>query len=168
MGGKVKMKLTLPKSLVPAVIPVLIAVALCAGGSGAFAQTCPSAAPTCTGAGTVSATNFGCTEVSTDSSGGVKTELLSLSMSSASGGSGTFAAEASSNRNDPTSTTTFKQQSLSGTYCISSDNVSGVFTPTGAPSTSCWLVFVLDNSQTEARLISTEEQKADAVVCRKQ
>lgn len=158
------MKTRLPRLLLPAFALSLILPALSPAGGVANGATCPSPAPTCSTSGTFSGGNFNCTDVATNSSGGVRVGLLVLSISAAASGSGTFSGELTQNRNDSTITTTFSQQAVSGTYCINSDDVTGVVTP----SMGCALVFALDSGATEMRLIDSGEQKAEATVCRKQ
>jgi hypothetical protein len=99
-----------------------------------------------------------------NSNGVVKVSLLVLTLNASTGGSGTFSGELNQNSNDGTQTTTFSTQSATGNYCINSDNITGVVTPGGA----CPLVFALDDGGAEIRLINSADQKAEAVVCRKQ
>jgi hypothetical protein len=156
----------LPSLLLPAfALSLMLATLLAAGSGGARAGTCASPAPTCTSSGTFpSGGNFRCTQVQTDSNGVVKVGLLLLTIS-ASTGTGTFTGEIIQNSNDANQTTTFGKQAVSGNYCINTDN-TGVIIP--ADVTACALVFALDNSGSEMRVIESGEQKAATLVCRKE
>lgn len=131
-------------------------------------NTCPSPLPTCTSSGLLSdfaAGTYACTGVKTNSDGQTKTSLLIIT----SNGAGSLTGKQAQNTNAPDPSTYKDFSAISATYCVNTDD-TGYLTPGG--NSGCPIAFVLDNGgagpRTEARLIDSTENTAEAVVCKKQ
>lgn len=139
-------------------------------GSALAQEVCPNPLPTCTSSGLLSdlaAASYACTGVKTGSDGTTKTEILLLT----SNGTGGVIGKQAQNKNstDPSTYSDFSPIPAGTTYCVNSDD-TGYITPTAG--NGCPIAFVIDNggagSKTEVRLISTQENKAETIVCKKQ
>jgi hypothetical protein len=123
--------------------------------------TCPSPLPTCdTTTVTYNNLKFGCTEVTTNSAGNVKTAILRLFLSS----DGTATATIAQNGNQ-SGTTTFQDFTMQTglTYCVNNDTKTGyIFLPAAE---GCPIPFLVDNGLTELRFIESEENRASAGTC---
>ncbi len=130
-----------------------------------FAPVCPSPLPTCSSSGPLSdlpAGSYACTGVTTRSDGIVKGEIVLVT----SDGAGNISGKSAQNKNDSVGTTFKDFSQISSTYCVNTDD-TGYITPSPT-SNGCPLAFVIDSGRTEARLLSTEENQAQVLACKKQ
>ncbi len=147
-------------AIAPAV--VLTLATLMASRTEVGATNCPSPAPTCSSAGSLTdlSGTYGCTEVSTDSTGTVSVQLLKLDAD----GAGNITGKSASNSNAAGNTfSDFSALAAGATYCLNSDDTGYIF-PTG----DCPLALVIDDFLGEVRLIKTAENFAGAMTCRAQ
>jgi hypothetical protein len=162
------MKKTLLKNITMSITAASILTLLCVHGS-AFAETCPNPLPNCTSSGPLAdlSGKFACTGVKTGSDGIVRTELLLLNVNGGGGLSGTQAQN--QNSTDPSTYSDFAPIPSGTIYCVNTDD-SGYITPPAG--NGCPLAFVIDNGgagvRTEVRLLSTQQNRAEAIVCKKQ
>ena len=148
------------------VISLMVAAAILLASqiAGAVAgPTCPSPAPICTSIGTLSdfpSGIYGCTLITTNSAGGVRVQLLSIT----SDGAGNISGQVASNNNNPSGTTfsTFTALTTGATYCLNTDDTGYIFLAGGG----CPLALAIDFFQEEVRLIDTTENQAGAMTCR--
>ena len=131
----------------------------------AAGPTCPSPAPSCTTSGTLSnfySGTYGCTLITTNSTGGVQVQLLTIT----SDGAGNISGQAAVNNNNPSGTTFsgFTALTTGATYCLNTDNTGYIFLAGGG----CPLALVIDYYSEEVRLIDTTENQAGAMTCRTQ
>ena len=150
-----------------------LAVLVAAGiGPAAASEVCPSTLPSCgsTGNASLLSGSFACVGGGATSGGGEKSTLVLVTFSPGASGAGTFTGESADNSNNGTSGTyddfTASGQTLSGSYCINADNVTGYLLP-GAGN-GCPVAFGLTSGQTLLRLLDTSEGKEGSLVCRHQ
>jgi hypothetical protein len=96
-------RILVPVVLAVASLPLVMSVGRCRANAQS-SPTCPSPLPNCTTSGTLFDAKFGCTQVTTNSAGNVKTSILRLSMTNA----GTATAQVAENGNDSGTTMTFQ------------------------------------------------------------
>jgi hypothetical protein len=147
-------------AIVPAL--ALLIVAFTTPRTGVSAATCPSATPSCTTSGTLSDFDgtFGCTLVSTASTGTVTVQLLKLVADGAGNVSG---AVVSNSNGSGTTFTDFTALTEGATYCLNTDDTGYIILASGCP-----LALVVDDALGEVRLIDTTENTAGAMTCRLQ
>lgn len=128
------------------------------------AETCPSPAPSCSSAGTLSDFEgiFGCTVVNTESTGEVKVDVLKLDAD----GAGNISGSVVSNSNGAGSTFVDFSAISGATYCLNTDDTGYVFGL--SPLTACPLALIVDDALGEVRLIKSSENTAGAITCRLQ
>lgn len=149
------------------VISLMAATAMLLASQIAGAATspaCPSPAPSCSSTGTL--TDFlglyGCTLVTTNSTGGVQVQLLTIDAD----GAGNISGQMASNNNSPSGTTfsAFTALAEGATYCLNTDDTGYIFLAGGG----CPLALAIDDLLSEVRLIDTTENQAGAMTCRAQ
>jgi len=150
------------------VISLMVAAAILLApqiAGAAAGPTCPNPAPTCTSSGTLSnflAGTYGCTLITTNSTGGVQVQLLMIT----SDGAGNISGQVATNNNNPSGTTFsgFTALATGATYCLNTNDSGYIFLAGGG----CPLALAIDFFQEEVRLIDTTENQSGAMTCRVQ
>ena len=148
-----------------------LAVLAAAGiGPAAASEVCPNPLPNCASAGNASLLSgtFACVSGGANGDGSQKSGVFLLTFTPVGSGTGNLAGEGANNSNSGTSGTytDFTANTITGTYCIKADNVTGYLLP--AAGNGCPLAFGLTSGQTLLRLIDTAETRENSVVCRHQ
>ncbi len=153
-----------------AIAGLLAALAAAGIGPAAASEVCPSPLPNCATAGNASllSGSFACVGGEADSDGSQKSLLPLLTFTPVGSGTGNLTGEAANNSNNGTSGTysDFTANTITGTYCINADNITGYLLP--GPGNGCPIAFGLTSGHTLLRLIDTTETKETAIVCRHQ
>jgi len=146
-------------------LPLMLSLAFLFGyGTQAKAVTCPSPTPSCSTGGNPGDLigTFGCTLVSTSSSGQITVSLLQIG---ADGNSNIndFAVVTNSNSGSGNTFVDWNTKSGTGTYCLNTDLTGYIFPPASAGI--CPFAIFVDISGFEIRLLDSTQNNAGAAVC---
>lgn len=139
-------------------ILLVIATAVLASVGAEVNAACPT--PTCATSGDESLLDgtFGCTLVSTASSGLVTVSVIQLNFD---GLGDVSSAIQTTNKNAASGTTFVPWTSLgAGTYCINTDQTGYIF-----PATGCPMAYIVDTALTEIRTLDSTQNLASTAVC---
>ena len=117
--------------------------------------------------------SYSCTLVGLDGSGFPKVGLVVVTLTSTGDGTGTTSGFQAQNTNNPNSSPTFKDfTSLSGTYCINSDNTTGYLNPGSTNANSCPVAIAFSSvdgvTDAQFRTVDSTENRVSFTVCRAQ
>jgi hypothetical protein len=144
-------------------LSLALTLAMLTGLSVQAKATCPSPPPACSGSnpGAFFGT-FGCTLVSTSSSGQVN---VSLAQIVADGNSNIIQFTTATNNNNGSGTTfvSWASQGTNGTNCVNDDMTGYIFPPASAGI--CPFAMFIDISGLEVRLLDSTQNNAGTAVC---
>lgn len=147
-------------------IPLMLVLAVMCGSVAQVNATCPTVS--CASGGTNNSdicddnsdasTTYGCTIVTTSSTGTVQTAVAYLTFD-CSGGVSAY-HQASNNNGSGTTFSNWASKGTTGTYCLNSDDTGYITPPSGCP-----YAIMLDAYASELRMLDTTPNTAGAGVC---
>jgi len=153
-----------------AIVGFLAVLAAAGIGPATASSVCPSPLPNCSSAGNASllSGSFACVDGAAQSDGSQESDVVLVTFTPVGSGTGSLTGEAPNNSNNGTSGTysDFTANTITGTYCINADNITGYLLP--GPGNGCPIAFGLTSGHTLLRLIDTTETKETSIVCRHQ
>ncbi len=145
-------------------IPLILVLTVMCGSVAQVNAACPSVSCATNSNGDIcddnsgAPTTFGCTIVTTSSTGTVQTAVAYLTFDCA--GNITAFHQASNNNGSGTTFSNWASKGTTGTYCLNNDDTGYIFPPSGCP-----YAIMLDAYTTEVRMLDTTPNTAGAGVC---
>jgi len=150
-----------------AIVGFLAVLAAAGIGPATASSVCPSPLPNCSSAGNASllSGSFACVDGAAQSDGSQESDVVLVTFTPVGSGTGNVTGEVAGNQNNSTSGTyrDFTANTITGTYCINADNVTGYVMGRDCPH-----AFGLTSGHTMLRAINTAEGREDSLVCRRQ